>query len=421
MKNNIFLILLACLTFQANATEVQPKTATVVNEALTEQGYFAFNFGEYKVIALRDGSIDLKGSLFNKNLSSEELQQVFAKANLSQSQYLPTSVNAFLIDDRHGNLTLVDNGAGSCMGDKLGAMATNIQAAGYKLSHINSIMLTHLHLDHVCGLTQNNVAVFPLATVYVSEPELAFWSAEQVPQSVAEDKRANYQATAAQIKAVLAPYELSKSLRTFKAGSDINGIEVIQSAGHTPGHYSYLLKSQNKALVFVGDIVHSHTLQFIEPKLSVDFDTDPVQASHTRESLFAQYAQTHTWIAAPHLPFPGVGEIVELSTGHYEWKPLGSPATPATPATTSMQPTVQTVVETSAVNTQEPEQGALVTPTAKVQEANAEHQLERRLDEAYVENPSADVVTAEIGTTVKPVIEQVVEVAQNTTSTVQPK
>jgi glyoxylase-like metal-dependent hydrolase (beta-lactamase superfamily II) len=78
---------------------------------------------------------------------------------------IQTSVNAFLVDDGK-SLTLVDSGAASCFGPQLGSIAKNIELAGYQLANVKTVLLTHLHPDHVCGITQNGKAVFPNATVY---------------------------------------------------------------------------------------------------------------------------------------------------------------------------------------------------------------------------------------------------------------
>ena len=74
-------------------------------------------------------------------------------------------------------------------------------------------------------------------------------------------------------------------------------------------------------MVFIGDIVHSHTLQFEQPKTAVDFDIDSKAAVATRLKHFAEYAKEGQLIAAPHLPFPGLGYIYKNGTS-YQWIPV---------------------------------------------------------------------------------------------------
>lgn len=75
-------------------------------------------------------------------------------------------------------------------------------------------------------------------------------------------------------------------------------------------------------MVFIGDIVHSHTLQFDAPKTAVDFDIDPKAAVETRLKHFAEYAKAGQLIAAPHLPFPGIGHIYSKDGQSYQWIPV---------------------------------------------------------------------------------------------------
>ena len=75
-------------------------------------------------------------------------------------------------------------------------------------------------------------------------------------------------------------------------------------------------------MVFIGDIVHSHTLQFEKPETSIEFDINPQAAIQTRLKHFAEYAKDGQLIAAPHLPFPGLGHIYSKDGTSYQWIPV---------------------------------------------------------------------------------------------------
>ena len=98
-------------------------------------------------------------------------------------------------------------------------------------------------------------------------------------------------------------------------------VEFKPSFGHTPGHYSFKLNADGQEVVFIGDIVHSHTLQFEKPETAIEFDIDPQAAIQTRLQHFAQYAKEGQLIAAPHLPFPGLGYIYTNGPS-YQWIPI---------------------------------------------------------------------------------------------------
>ncbi|MDH2634555.1 MBL fold metallo-hydrolase [Acinetobacter nosocomialis] len=283
-------------------------------------GYYKHQFGNYRITSLLDGTIYLDPKLF-KNLSQAEKTKILTKYAAVNEKGVQTSVNAFLVDDGK-SLTLVDSGASSCFGPQLGSIAKNLELAGYQLANVKTVLLTHLHPDHVCGIAQNGKAVFPNATIYTHEREADYWLNPASEKTVPADKKENYLGTVKNIKAALAPYQAKKAFKTFKDGDVIQGFEVINTQGHTPGHHSFRLKSKGQQIVFVGDIVHSHSLQFDAPKTGVDFDVNSEQAINTRLKMFAEISNKQQWVAAPHLPFPGIGHVYKVNAEQYQWIPL---------------------------------------------------------------------------------------------------
>lgn len=217
---------------------------------------------------------------------------------------------------------MIDTGAASCFGEHLGSVVKNLEQAGFQASQIDAVYLTHLHPDHVCGLTKDGQAVFPNAKVYASDLEANYWLNEKQLAKIAKDKQEGYLATVANIKATLAPYQAKNNFKTFKAGEQLGILSSVESHGHTPGHVGFALKKADQQMVFIGDIVHSHTLQFDRPATGVSFDVDPEQAIQTRLKHFAQYAKEGQTIAAPHLPFPGIGHIYSQNGKSYQWIPI---------------------------------------------------------------------------------------------------
>ena len=70
---------------------------------------------------------------------------------------------------------MIDSGAGHCVPETAGQLVNNMKASGYRPEQVDTIFLTHLHLDHVCGLSDaNGKALFPNATVYVPQ-EADYW------------------------------------------------------------------------------------------------------------------------------------------------------------------------------------------------------------------------------------------------------
>ncbi|ENW89184.1 MULTISPECIES: MBL fold metallo-hydrolase [Acinetobacter] len=284
-------------------------------------GYYHHQIGNTQITALLDGTNYLNPSLF-KSLSDSQKTEILKKYAAINEKGIQTSVNAFVINT--GNqLLMVDSGAASCFGTHLGSIYNNLKASGYEPTQVNGIFLTHLHPDHVCGISNNGVANYPNATLHISKTEYDYWLSPNTVKKLPKDKQAAFLGTVEKIKAALAPYEKAKQVKVFSDKSlRFGDIEFKPSFGHTPGHYSFKLKTNGQEVVFIGDIVHSHTLQFDEPETAVEFDFDPATAVQTRLKHFAEYAQNGQLIAAPHLPYPGLGHIYAEDDDTYQWIPV---------------------------------------------------------------------------------------------------
>jgi glyoxylase-like metal-dependent hydrolase (beta-lactamase superfamily II) len=50
-----------------------------------------------------------------------------------------------------------------------------LTAIGVKVEDVNTVLITHMHSDHISGLLKGKDATFPNARVLLSENEKAFW------------------------------------------------------------------------------------------------------------------------------------------------------------------------------------------------------------------------------------------------------
>ncbi len=319
MKTLKPLFLTLALSTTAFTTQaVEPTTIPTQKQVA---GCYHHQMGNTQITALLDGTNYLNPSMF-KGLSDSEKTEILKKYAAVNDKGIQTSVNAFLIntDDQ---LLMVDSGAASCFGAHLGSIYNNLKASGYQPTQVNGIFLTHLHPDHVCGISNNGVANYPNATLHISKTEYDYWLSPNTVKKLHKEKQAGFVATVEKIKAALAPYEKAKQIKVFSDKSlRFGDIEFKSSFGHTPGHYSFKLKADGQEVVFIGDIVHSHTLQFDKPKTAIEFDIDPEIAVQTRLKHFAEYAKDGQLIAAPHLPFPGLGHIYSKDGISYQWMPV---------------------------------------------------------------------------------------------------
>lgn len=318
MKTLKPLFLALALSTTAITTQAAETTLTAPKQVA---GYYHHQIGNTQITALLDGTNYLNPSMF-KGLSDSEKSQILKKYHADQAKGMQTSINAFLINTGT-QLLMVDSGAASCFGNHLGSIYSNLKASGYEPRQVNDIFLTHLHPDHVCGISNNGVANYPNATLHISKTEYDYWLSPNTVKKLPKEQQAAFLGTVEKIQAALAPYEKAKKIKVFSDKAlRFGAVEFKPSFGHTPGHYSFKLKSDGQEVVFIGDIVHSHTLQFEKPETSIEFDINPQAAIQTRLKHFAEYAKDGQLIAAPHLPFPGLGHIYSKDGTSYQWIPV---------------------------------------------------------------------------------------------------
>ncbi|MDH1406720.1 MBL fold metallo-hydrolase [Acinetobacter johnsonii] len=321
MKKTALLLSISILSsFPLMSHAEISKTLPIIEQQKQVAGYYQHQVGDVQITALLDGTNFMSPSLF-KDISQQQVQQILKKYYADQDKGVQTSVNAFLVNTGK-SLVLVDSGAASCFGSHLGSVLTNLKASGYQPEQVDTILLTHLHPDHVCGISNNGVANFPNATVYVSDDEAKYWLDPKQAAKLPKDKQASYLGTVEKIKQAIAPYQAKQRFKMYQLGDQVQGFKVINTAGHTPGHFSYELKTKDETVVFIGDIVHSHTVQFDKPETAIDYDIDPKKAVQTRLKQFSEYAKGGQTIAAPHLPFPAIGHIYSADGKSYQWIPV---------------------------------------------------------------------------------------------------
>jgi glyoxylase-like metal-dependent hydrolase (beta-lactamase superfamily II) len=280
-------------------------------------GFYRLRVGDLEVTALYDGT----GTFDPHWLNGTKATMDGVLDALQEDPHMLDVVDSAFLVNTGKQLILVDAGAGTWWGGAaLGRLEGNLRSAGYTPEDVNIVLVTHLHSDHVGGLTtQDGKRVFPNADVYVAKAESDFWLSPEIAAKAPKDAQPFFQSA----QAIAAPYIKTDKWHTFSGSEPIvDGMQIVPLPGHTPGHTGYQFSSKGQKILFWGDTIHAQRVQLQHSDVTVIFDIDPTAAAATRDQLLAKLAGGDILIASPHSSvFPPLGRLRKDGSGH-SWLPV---------------------------------------------------------------------------------------------------
>lgn len=267
-------------------------------------GYYKYRVGGFTVTALLDGHSTLPAQMVlgyeeeAAEISTREAYRRFAPGAVT----IP--VNGYVVDTGTSRV-LIDAGAPAFIGEDLGGLADNLAAAGITADEIDTVLMTHLHPDHVGALmTSAGEKAFKNAKLVCSEADWSFAHNDDIRAAAPKE----FQGMIDLVRGFVAPYQ--DQLEVFSGEKElIGGITSIPLPGHTPGHSGFAIHSDTESLLIWGDVIHFSTLQFAHPDWGVVFDTDPALAAQTRATMLDRAAADRMAVAGMHIDFPGFGYV----------------------------------------------------------------------------------------------------------------
>jgi glyoxylase-like metal-dependent hydrolase (beta-lactamase superfamily II) len=185
---------------------------------------------------------------------------------------------------------------------------TDLEAAGYPRESIDTVLCTHLHVDHVGWNTMLVdgawVPTFPNARYLLAEREWRHWDAndgDPMNENVLDDSvRPVFEA--GQVDLVDWQHEVCDEVR------------LEPTPGHTPGHVSIHIRSQGQEALITGDCIH-HPCQMSRTDWCSSADTDQAQGRQTREALLERYVDSPVLVIGTHFPTPTAGHVRRRDSG----------------------------------------------------------------------------------------------------------
>ena len=271
--------------------------------------------GDFILSTLLDAQMEASFALV-QNIDEDAVRRLHAESRRPTPPRI--TLNAYLLDTGERKI-LIDTGLGGLAGDAGPYLLDNLNTIGLSPTDIDTVLITHVHPDHVGGLIDaDDRPVFPQATVLVPAGELDYWGAD-IPEGASAAQKRQFQAAHRVIAAV------GSQMQHLEGTRVLPGITRVPLPGHTPDHSGYRIESGPDRILLWTDIVHLPQIQFPCPDGGVAFDTDVEQARKTRHAIMAELAESQELVGGHHLDFPGIGYVVADGDGYrflpHVWQP----------------------------------------------------------------------------------------------------
>lgn len=257
----------------------------------------SFKLGAFTVTALLDGSRQVGDSkaIFGGGASDADFAAVsaqnFIAADSAQFFFTPT-----LVETAQQKI-LFDTGLGK------GGIQMALAEVGLTPADIDVVVITHMHPDHIGGLTTDGAETFAKARYVTGRREFDFWRGMEAGNRIVD-----------LMAAKLTPFA-EKLTFLEDQGSVASGITALASHGHTPGHMSYRLESEGQQLVLTADLANHYVWSFAHPEWEIKFDMDKAAATAARRQVLGMLAADKIPMIGYHMPFPAAGFVETRGAG----------------------------------------------------------------------------------------------------------
>jgi glyoxylase-like metal-dependent hydrolase (beta-lactamase superfamily II) len=282
---------------------------------------YHFKIGDFEGIVINDGTFAYPhpAAIFFANAPQEQLGQMLPKHNLDPETWeVYVSPYPCLVINTGQHRVLIDTGAGD-LAPTTGKLQQNLKQAGIRPEDIDTVILTHGHLDHIGGAVDaQGKPAFPKARYVMWKTEWEFWTHDPDISSLPIPDLFK-QLILASTQKNLPP--LQDRLELIDQETEIvPGIRAIAAPGHTPGHMAVAISSKGEQLWHLADTV-AHPIHLEQPDWHLAFDMSPEETVATRYRLLQQAADSKAMVLLTHFPAPGLGHIIPNGE-RWQWQPI---------------------------------------------------------------------------------------------------
>lgn len=224
-----------------------------------------------------------------------------------------------LLIKSHDRLVLIDTGIGDYHGETfnhrfnvrgpLSPLKTAIKNKGFEPDAITDIILSHLHFDHVGGLTEfvdgQNVPVFPKARIHLHRDHYEY--------SLHPTDRDTGSFHVATFKPTLQFYEKNNLLHyvSGEEGLFFHDLKFKCSHGHTP----FLLHPYDDTFIYMADLIP--TTNHISIPWVMGYDISPGISVKDKKEFLTFIQEKNLWAVYEHDPQFSASKIITNTKGQF--------------------------------------------------------------------------------------------------------
>lgn len=274
--------------------------------------FYQTAIGDTRLTVVQDAALEAPLAAVSGGAPEGAVEALFAEHNLpTDAAAVPVTVALLQRGDR---TVLLDTGLGDyslpIVADGGGRLLDTLAALGVRAEDVDTVVISHMHPDHIGAVTLGGAPVFPNAAYLMPEPERAFVDGYTMTGNEEMDGTIQF------VRSKLDPLAASGQLDVFAYGDEVvPGLTSVAAPGHTPGHSAFLVADGDAQLMLPMDAANHYVALFHHPEWLFAFDAIPEQTVATRRALLGRAADDGLQIWGPHLPFPGLGYVVRRGEG----------------------------------------------------------------------------------------------------------
>ncbi len=259
--------------------------------------------GTAKLHVINDGFMQLPMGLVFGNVPQEERQALLTQNGLALDAVSPPC-NVTVLETDAG-LIVFDVGGGTNFLSTLGGFFDAFLEAGFDPERVTDVVFTHAHPDHLWGIIDDfDEVIFPEARMHIARTEFDFWMDVDTISKMSPER----QSFAVGAKNRLG--ELADKFSFFEFGDEIlDGIEVVDTSGHTIGHSSFVVRGGDQPTMILGDALTHPIISFEKPDWPTGSDHDMEQGVATRAKLLDRLSHDQMRVIGYHITNNGVGHV----------------------------------------------------------------------------------------------------------------